>query len=63
MPGQLREFYVDGNTQYTDRQGNTHSFDEIQPGLGLFVRAEQRSDGKWWATIVGFPLRATEAAP
>ncbi len=57
------EFYVDGDTQYTDRQGNPHSFDEIQPGLHLFVRAEQRSDGKWWATVVGFPLRAAEATP
>jgi len=57
------EFYVDGNTQYTDRQGNTHSFDEIQPDMRLFVKAEERDDGKWWATVVGFPLRQASQVP
>jgi hypothetical protein len=57
------EFYVDENTQYTDRRGNTHSFDEVQPGARLLVKAELREDGKWWATTVGFPIQQTSPAP
>ena len=55
--GRAWEFYVDENTQYTDRQGGAHAFDELAVGDHIFVKAELREDGKWWATIIGFPVQ------
>lgn len=54
--GRAWEFYVDENTQYSDRDGGTHTFDELQAGAKVFVKAELREDGKWWATLIGFPV-------
>jgi len=53
--GKVWEFYVDDNTNFTDHAGNTHAYSEVQVGSHLFVQAELRADGKWWATRVGFP--------
>jgi hypothetical protein len=61
--GQHWEFYTDANTQFTDRDGGTHAFDEIEAGARLFVKAELRADGQWWATVVGFPLGDEPAKP
>lgn len=53
--GKVWEFYVDDNTNFTDRAGNTHTYSEVQVGSHVFVQAELRADGKWWATRIGFP--------
>src|SRR5436190_1638520 len=47
--------YVDENTEFTDRDGTAHSYSDVKVGSHVFVQAELRSDGKWWATRVGFP--------
>jgi len=52
--GKVWEFYVDAKTNFTDRAGNAHSYSDVQVGSRLFVQAELRADGKWWATRVGF---------
>ncbi len=59
--GKTWEFYVDEQTQYNDREGGTHTFNEVRTGGKVFVKAELRADGKWWATIIGFPPQ--NAAP
>lgn len=59
--GRAWEFYVDANTQYSDRDGGAHTFEELQAGRQVFVKAELREDGKWWATRIGFP--ATNPQP
>ena len=43
------EFYTDSATVYTSRGGGTPTFAAIKVGTGLFVHAEKRADGKWWA--------------
>jgi len=50
--GQLWEFYVDANTKITDKSGAAKTFADIQPGTRLFVHAEKRADGKWWAVEI-----------
>lgn len=62
LRGKRWEFYVDEDTEYTDKRGGAHSFDEIEAGDKLFVSAELRDDGKWWAVRIGFPLK-DEAKP
>ncbi|MEP7356250.1 MAG: DUF5666 domain-containing protein [Anaerolineales bacterium] len=52
--GRVWEFYTDEATVYTQRGGGTPSFDSIQVGTGLFVHAEKRADGKWWALDTKF---------
>jgi hypothetical protein len=47
--GQMWEFYTDSNTKITDRKGKVLSYSDIQVGTRLFVHAEKRADGKWWA--------------
>ena len=47
--GQMWEFYTDSNTKITDRKGNVLSYADIKVGTRLFVHAEKRADGKWWA--------------
>ena len=54
--GKTSEVYVDSNTLYTDRDGGAHSFADVQVGGKLLVNAVLREDGKWWATLIGFPL-------
>lgn len=61
--GKTWEFYVDANTEYTDRDGGTHSFEDLQAGGHVFVKAELRADGKWWATLIGFPAQSVETQP
>ena len=46
------KFYVDSGTTFTTREGQASSFADLQPGIRLFVRAEFRFDGKWWAVNV-----------
>lgn len=55
LRGKVWEFYVDDNTEFTDRDGTEHSYSEVEVGSRVFVQAELRADGKWWATRVGFP--------
>ncbi|MBI3762492.1 MAG: hypothetical protein HY260_11605 [Chloroflexi bacterium] len=50
--GKTWEFYVDGNTKFTDRAGTALSYSDVKSGSHLFVNAEKRSDDKWWATEV-----------
>ena len=50
--GRLWEFYVDANTKITDKSGAAKTFADIQPGTRLFVHAEKRADGKWWAVEI-----------
>ena len=52
--GRAWEFYVDENTEYSDRDGSTYTFEDLQAGDKVFVKAERRADGKWWATRIGF---------
>jgi hypothetical protein len=47
--GRVWEFYTDSSTVYTSRGGGTPSFADIKVGTGMFVHAEKRADGKWWA--------------
>jgi hypothetical protein len=61
--GRTWEFYVDEATQYTDRDGGTHTFEELQPGDKVFVKAERRDDGQWWATQVSFRLQQPPPQP
>ena len=50
--GRLWEFYVDTDTTITDKSGAAKTFADIQPGTRLFVHAEKRADGKWWAVDI-----------
>ena len=50
--GRLWEFYVDASTKITDKSGAAKTFADIQPGTRLFVHAEKRADGKWWAVDI-----------
>jgi hypothetical protein len=50
--GRLWEFYVDANTTITDKSGAAKTFADIQPGTRLFVHAQKRADGKWWAVEI-----------
>ncbi len=50
--GRVWEFYVDSSTKITDRQGNAKTFADIQVGTRLFVQAQKRADGKWWAVAI-----------
>ena len=50
--GKLWEFYVDDNTQITDRSGASLTFADLQAGQRAGVAAELRADGKWWATQI-----------
>ncbi len=52
LRGRVWEFYTDANTKITDKQGNTKTFADIKPGTRLFVHAEKRADGKWWAVEI-----------
>ena len=47
--GKVWEFYTDSATVYARRGGGTPGFGDIQVGTGLFVHAEKRADGNWWA--------------
>lgn len=58
--GRAWEFYVDENTEYSDRDGGAHTFEELQAGDKIFVKAELRQDGKWWATHIGFPTEDSQ---
>jgi hypothetical protein len=59
--GKVWEFYVDSATQFSDRQGNPLTYADVKVGARLFVQAELRSDGKWWAT--GVKIGRPQAAP
>ncbi len=50
--GRVWDFYVDGNTKITDRQGNAKTFADIQVGTRLVVHAQKHADGKWWAVTI-----------
>ena len=50
--GRPWEFYVDATTKITDKSGAAKTFADIQPGTRLFVHAEKRADGKWWAVEI-----------
>ena len=50
--GRVWEFYVDGDTTYTNREAASMSFADVRTGTRLFVQAELRADGKWWATEI-----------
>ncbi|MEK7277810.1 MAG: DUF5666 domain-containing protein [Chloroflexota bacterium] len=53
------DFYVDAGTKFSDRTG-TLAFSDLKAGSNIFVQAELRSDGKWWATEVKIkPARPT----
>ena len=45
-------FYVDANTEYRGRNGNTFSFEQISVGLLLEVKAELQTNGDLLATRV-----------
>ena len=45
-------FYVDANTEYRGRNGNTFSFEQIAAGLLLEVKAELQTNGDLLATRV-----------
>jgi len=47
--GRVWEFYTDSSTVYTSRGGGTPTFADVKVGVGMFVHAEKRADGKWWA--------------
>jgi hypothetical protein len=61
--GRVWEFYVDDATVYTSRGGGAPSFADIEVGTGMFVHAEKRADGDWWALEIklgrGGPAIAT----
>ena len=59
--GVVWEFYTDASTKITDKQGAAKTFADIQPGTRMFVHAEKRADGKWWA--VEIKLGKTVPAP
>jgi hypothetical protein len=59
--GRLWEFYVDANTKITDKSGAAKTFADIQPGTRLFVHAEKRADGKWWAVDIKVGKTVTPA--
>ena len=61
--GRAWEFYVDESTFFTNREGTALSFGDLKTGMRLFVKAELRSDGKWWATEVRLGRRAGAVAP
>ena len=50
--GRAWEFYVDAATAFSDRQGNARTYADVTVGARLFVKAELRADGQWWATEV-----------
>ncbi len=59
--GVVWNFYVDANTKITDKAGAAKTLADIQPGTRMFVHAEKRADGKWWA--VEIKLGKTVPAP
>jgi hypothetical protein len=59
--GVVWDFYTDANTKITDKTGAARTFAGIRPGTRLFVHAEKRADGKWWA--VEIKLGKTVPAP
>jgi hypothetical protein len=61
--GKVWEFYVDSATTFTDRQGNPLTYAEVKVGSFLFVQAELRDDGKWWATEVRIRQPRSTTAP
>ncbi len=50
--GRQWEFYVDAGTQLTNRAGEPLTFADIDDGDRLFVHAELRADGQWWAIAI-----------
>lgn len=48
-PGRVWEFYVDDATTLTNRAGDDLTFADLDQGDKLFVHAELRADGQWWA--------------
>jgi hypothetical protein len=50
--GRVWEFYVDTNTQFTDRAGTALTFADLEVETRAFVRAELREDGEWWVVEV-----------
>jgi hypothetical protein len=50
--GRRWEFYVDAGTHITNRAGDVLNFADIDDGDPLFVHAELRADGKWWAVTI-----------
>ncbi len=53
------DFYVDADTKFSGRTGAL-AFSDLKAGSHIFVQAELRSDGKWWATEVKIkPARPT----
>jgi len=63
--GVVWEFYVDANTKITGKQGAALTLAAIQPGTRMFVHAEKRADGKWWAVEirVGRTIPSPATAP
>lgn len=55
--GRVWEFYVDDATEITNRAGADLTFADIDTGDRLFVHAELRADGQWWALRVGLQLQ------
>ncbi len=51
--GRVWEFYVDDATEITNRAQADLTFADIDASDRLFVHAELRADGKWWALRVG----------
>ena len=60
--GRVWEFYSDDATTYTSRAGGTPGFADIKVGVGMFVHAEKRADGKWWALEIELGRGATPIA-
>ena len=50
--GVVWDFYTDANTKITGKAGAALTFADIQPGTRMFVHAEKRADGKWWAVEI-----------
>jgi hypothetical protein len=50
--GVVWDLYVDSNTKITGKQGAALTFADIHSGTRLFVHAEKRADGKWWAVDI-----------
>ena len=61
--GRRWEFYVDDDTVFTTREGTVLSFADLKPGMRLFVQAERRADGQWWATEVRIGRMADAPTP
>jgi hypothetical protein len=50
--GRVWEFYVDAATTFTGRDGSPLTLADLQVETRLFVSAELRDDGRWWALEV-----------